>query len=143
MKIVIDSSVWIAGIGSNKGYASKIIDISYKIPDVEIFITNKILDEIALNLEKKFKFDRTLAINTRRIIKSLCDFEIDVDTKEKQRVRAIRYDPDKYILALCKKIQADYLITFDHKHLLSLKNYNSTLIIEPKAFSKILNENYR
>jgi len=30
MKLVIDSSVWIAGIGSSKGYASEVIFTSYK-----------------------------------------------------------------------------------------------------------------
>jgi len=138
MKIVIDSSVWIAGIGSKTGYANQIIDASYKNVDIEIYISSHILDEVALNLEKKLKFDRSLAIHARQIVKNLCDFEIDINAKEENQVGAINYKPDKPILALCEKIRADYLITFDRKHLLNLKKYGRTQIIEPKNFAKII-----
>jgi len=33
---------------------------------------------------------------------------------------------DVYVLALCYKVQADYLVTFDRKHLLPQKKYRQT-----------------
>lgn len=138
MKIVIDGSVWIAGIGSSSGCASQIIAMSYKSLGIEILITKHILDEVALNLEKKLKFDRTEAFLARQIIRNICDYEICITSDEINRIKVLKYNPDKPILALCKKLQADYLITFDRKHLLSLKKYKHTTIIDPKSFSEII-----
>jgi len=136
MKIVIDSSVWIAAIGSQKGFASQIIFESCKKAEIEIFISNQILDEVALNLEKKLKFDKTLAQRARIVVKNLCDLEMEITPDEEEKIRKIKYNSDKHILALCRKIQADYLITFDRKHLLPLKKYGQTVILEPKDFIK-------
>jgi len=134
MKIVIDSSVWIAGIGSRTGFASEIIFKSYKNAETEIFISTQILDEIMLNLEKKLRFDRALSQRARRTIRNLCDFEIEISSQEENAVKIIKYNPDKHILSLCKKIKANYLVTFDRKHLLPLKKYGQTRAVEPKDF---------
>lgn len=134
MKIVIDSSVWIAGIGSSKGYASEVIFKSYKSSSVEIYISNQILDEVATNLVQKLHFDENLAHRARTVIGNLCDWEIDISPTETKIISAIIYQKDKHILALCHKIQADYLVTFDRKHLLPLEVFGKTKIIEPKSF---------
>lgn len=134
MKIIIDSSVWIAGIGSTKGYASEVIFKSYKSSKVEIFISNQILYEVLKNLIQKLKFDESSAHKARIIIGNLCDYEIGIGLSEIRAVKKIKYQKDKHILALCGKIQADYLITFDRKHLLSLKKFGKTQILEPKSF---------
>lgn len=136
MKIIIDSSVWIAGIGSSKGFASEIIFKSYKNPEIEIFISGEILDEITRNLITKLKFDENFANRARRIVRNLCDYEVDVSLKDKKKVK---YAFDKHILSLCQKVEADYLITFDRKHLLLLEKYDSTKILEPKDFIDVLN----
>ncbi len=138
MKIVIDSSVWIAGIGSRTGFASQIIFKSYKSSQIEIFISNKILDEISINLEKKLKFDTSTSHRARQTVRNLCDFEVEVSSRDEKTISK-RYPEDKHILALCRKIQADYLITFDRKHLLPLKKFDRTLILEPKDFVKVMN----
>ena len=138
MKIVIDSSVWIAGIGSRKGYASEIIFKSYKSSQIEIFISSKILEEITHNLERKLKFDHLSALRASKTVGNLCDFEMEISTEEEKNIKIIKYIPDKNILALCKKIQADYLITFDRKHLIPLKQFGQTKILEPKDFAKKL-----
>ncbi len=134
MKIIIDSSVWIAGIGSSRGYASEVIYSSYKKPSVEIFISDQILDEVTVNLVQKLRFDENLARKARMIIGNLCDWEVGIGPHETQAVSAIKYQKDKHILALCHKIQADYLITYDRKHLLPLKVFGKTIIVEPKSF---------
>lgn len=137
MHIVFDSSVWIAGIGSHTGFASEIILKSYKNHDVEIFISSKILTEVKRNLIGKFKFDNNLAEETERIIQNLCDYKIETTNREERNMKKVDLK-DRHILALCQKIQADYLITFDRKHLLPLKKFGQTQILEPKDFVKIL-----
>ena len=48
--------------------------------------------------------------------------------------KIVKDNNDRHILALCKKIGADYLITFDRKHLIPIKNFGQTKILEPKDF---------
>ena len=134
MRVVIDSSVWIAGIGSSKGYASEVIFKSYKSSSVEIHISHKNLDEITKNLIQKLRFDENLAHRARNAIRDLCDYEIELGSAEIRAVSAIKYQRDKHILALCHKVRADCLITFDQKHLLPLVEFGNTKILEPKTF---------
>ncbi|MBM2821091.1 MAG: hypothetical protein HW405_851 [Candidatus Berkelbacteria bacterium] len=134
MKIVIDSSVWIAGIGSRKGFSSEAIFKSYKNNEIEIFISNQILEEIYSNLEKKLKFDSLSALRAQKTVRNLCDYEAEITEREIKLVKIVKDNNDRHILALCKKAQADYLISFDKKHLLPLKKFAQTKILEPKDF---------
>lgn len=135
IKVVIDSSVWIAGIGSRAGFASEAILKSYKNPNIEIFISSEIITEIKRNLIKKFKFEDFLAEKAETVIKNLCDGNIAVFLNEERVVKSIN-PKDRHILLLCQEVGADYLVTFDRKHLLSLKKYQKTLIMEPRDFIK-------
>lgn len=140
MKIVIDSSVWIAAAGSDRGYARQIIDTAINRKSIYIVITYHILDEITINLEKKLTLSRFEAFNVRAVIKNSCNYDMDVKQSDINKVSVISYSPDKPILALCVMVNADYLVTFDHKHLLSLGSYKTTQIVEPIVFYKILTE---
>ena len=140
MKIVIDSSAWIAGIGSRKGFSSEIIFKSYKNNEIEIFVSNQILEEISRNLEKKLKFDNLSALRAAKTVRNLCDFEVEIGLDDERTINSRKYLKDRHILALCQKIQADFLITFDRRHLLPLKKFGQTKILEPKDFIKIIDE---
>lgn len=137
MRIVIDSSVWIAGIGSRTGFSSDVILKSYKNHDTEIYISSKILAEVKRNLIEKFKFDDNLTEEAEQIIQNLCDYKIETTDREEQIIKRVDLK-DRHILALCQKTQADYLITFDRRHLLPLKKFGQTQIVEPKDFVKII-----
>lgn len=134
MKIVIDSSVWIAGIGSKTGYASQAIYRCFTDSNIELIISDQILAEVLLNLQKKLKFDSKTASEATAIIKNLCDFSITITNTEEKSVKVIEYRPDKYILALAKKTKANFLITFDRKHLLPLEKFGKVKIVEPREF---------
>ena len=84
MRVVIDSSAWIAGIGSRKGFASQVIYYCYKSDKIEIFISSNILNEVQNNLIKKLKFQEKLAQKSGQIIRNLCDFEISISPKEEK-----------------------------------------------------------
>lgn len=137
MKIVFDSSVWIAGIGSQKGFASESIYKCYANVEIEIFISSAILDEVTNNLEKKLKFSQDLAQKSRKIIRGLCDLELQINFLDEKTIK-LTVSKDRHVLALCRKSQADYLITFDRKHLLHLERFGKTKILEPKDFVKLL-----
>ena len=134
MKIVVDSSVWIAGIGSSKGFASEVIFKSYKNPETEIFISDQILDEITKNLIEKIKFNENSAFRARVAVRNLCDYGIGISSKDTKNIKNSIHQKDNHILALCEKVQADFLVTFDRKHLLPLKKFGKTQILEPKDF---------
>lgn len=136
MKIVIDSSVWIAGIGSKTGYASQTIYECFTSANIELVISGQILQEVSSNLQKKLKFDNETAGEAITIIKNLCDFNIATTPAEERAIRTIEYLPDRHILALAKKTKADFLITFDRKHLLPIKKFGTAKIVEPKEFAE-------
>lgn len=138
MRVVFDSSVWIAAVGSSKGYASQTTYESYLSSKIEIFISPIILDEISENLEKKFHFENELAQKYAQEARNLCNWEINISPQETAAIKFARDLKDRHILALCRKIKADYLITFDRKHLLPLGKFGKTKILEPKDFAKIL-----
>jgi putative PIN family toxin of toxin-antitoxin system len=138
MKVVFDSSVWIAGIGSQTGFASDSIYSCCKSEKIEIFISSQILDEVEINLEKKLKFERTQARDARRVIENLCDFAIVIKLTEEKAIKFLKDNNDRHVLALCKKIRADYLVSFDRKHLLPVKQFKQTKILEPREFVKII-----
>lgn len=134
MKIVIDSSVWIAGIGSKTGYASEVIYKCFTSTEIEIVISEQILAEVSSNLCKKLKFENNLANEAATIIKNLCDYSLTTSPAEEKSIERIKYAPDKHILALAQKSKSDYLVTFDRKHLLPLKKYGKVEIVKPKEF---------
>jgi len=138
MKVVIDSSVWIAGIGSKTGYASQAIYECFTSTDIELVISEQILEEVSSNLQKKLKFEINLAAEAVAIIKNLCDFSVSTTPAQVKAVKETSHFPDRHILALSRKTKANYLVTFDRKHLLPLKKYGKVEIVEPKEFiSKI------
>jgi len=134
MKIVIDSSVWIAGIGSKTGYASQTIYRCFTDSNIELIISDQILAEVSSNLQKKLKFNSKTAGEATAIIKNLCDFNVATTSTEEGSVKVIEYSPDKHILALTKKMKTDFLITFDRKHLLPLEKFGKVKIVEPREF---------
>lgn len=134
MRVILDSSVWLAGIGSKTGYASEVIDFCYRQDYIELFTSPHILDEVQTNLEKKFDFESRRARWAIKALEGLCAFKVKILISEIEKIEDIIPLKDKHILALVEKINPDYLITFDRKHLLSLKKYKKTQILEPKDF---------
>lgn len=134
MRVVLDSSVWLAGIGSQKGFASETIYLCHTRGNIELFISDYILEEIQRNLIKKLDFNRNDASEAIKIIENLCSFKISPVSSEIEKIQQSIFAKDKPILALVEKVKADYLVTFDRKHLLPLKRYQGTQIVEPKDF---------
>lgn len=103
-------------------------------------ISEMVLQEVVRNIKKKLpervfiQFLKYLAESNFKKI----DFEEESEILKFQDITDVK---DVHIIAAADKAKADYLITLDKKHLLSLKQKLSFKIITPGEFLKIFQFN--
>ena len=136
-KIIIDNNVLISGLGWN---GTPRIILEQVIAGKYVFlISNKQMEELRKVLTyPKFKFTKK---QIEKYIKLIQSISLCVLTKTK--IQVIKEDPaDNMFLELAHETGADYIITGD-MHLLKLKKYNKTDIINPQYFLKLSKENIK
>ena len=130
MNIVIDSNVYIAAFATH-GICHLLLESC--IVDHNIFVSDFILGEVKEKLTKKIK----LPVKTVSEIIDYLNCQAIV-TNPQKKLSGISRDPDDdNIISLAVATKASYIVSGD-KDLLDLKNYQSILIVSPKAFSEIL-----
>ncbi|MBI5417292.1 putative toxin-antitoxin system toxin component, PIN family [Candidatus Poribacteria bacterium] len=136
VKVVLDTNIYISALlipGSNP---DKIVQLAIN-KFLEIFISPKILKELEVNLIKKFDY-------TDEEVKELLIW-LESITKIINPVHSIinvcKKDSDHCILECAMSGGADFIVSGDKKHLLSIKKYNNIEIISPAEFlNKIIND---
>lgn len=137
MRAVIDANVFVSFLLSKGDTVSFIID-EWENETFDVLVTYSIfieLDDVIDRVTKSNKgavdrldaaaMKRRLLKNTIRV-NTISDVNISKDSK------------DNRYLVCAKDGQADYLVTGDKKHLLSLKKFGNTRIVSPKEFVEIL-----
>lgn len=129
MKVVLDTNIIISAIVF--GGKPRIIFELIIIEKILQGVTSKfLLNELLRILESKFKFSQSRIIYVRGLIEE--NFVI-LDPKDIPNI--IQDDPeDNHVLALQSKV--DYIISGDN-HLLKIKNYKNTPIVNPEEFFEI------
>lgn len=121
-RLFLDSSVWLAGLGSPLGAAGWILFLA-ESGEIEIISSEQILDEVRRNIEiKKIKHGTRLdTILTRRKPLVLPRF------KEPELLRWVFLVPPKdcHVMAGAFKSKADALLSLDKDHILLPKVRNS------------------
>lgn len=137
MRVVIDANVVISFLLSKGDTVSFIFD-AWENDAFEVLMSADILvelDEVVDRAKRQIKggvdpliaaaMSRRLRKNTIRI-PVVSSMHVSKDEK------------DNRYLACSKDGEADYLITGDKKHLLSLKTFGTTRIVSPREFVEIL-----
>lgn len=135
MKVVLDANVLVSFLLTSGPTISQII-IFWQENKFTLLLTDEIITEIKQVLERfvaarLIKGEAAIALLTR----------LEKDSQIMRSLSPVTASPDKKdnrYLAAAKDGRADYLVTGDKKHLLSLKQFGQTKIIAPKEFVQIL-----
>lgn len=134
-KVVFDSNIYLSAIIFG-GNPRQLIELT-KSKDIELFTSKAILLEVARNLQNKFGW-RTQEV--KEVIEAIPRFATIVSPKK--NIKAIKSHPeDNRILEAALEANADYIISGDKKHLLSLKIFKDIFIISAKDFLDMLYKN--
>ena len=98
-----------------------------------LVISPAILVETTRVLVDKFEREEDEVMRFIRLL-----YDLGKMIKPKIKLRKIRYTPDNRILECAIEGEADYIVTGDKKHLLSLKEFKNIPIVTPDKFLEIL-----
>lgn len=134
VKIVFDANIYLSAIifGGNPRQCLELA----KNREVEFFTSHSILLEIARNLQNKFGWAQW---EVEEVIIGIGEFATLVFPQA--AIEVIQAHPeDNKILEAAEEVKADYIISGDKKHLLSLKKFKNIKIISAKQFLDMFNE---
>ena len=131
IRIFLDTNVLISATFWY-GSANKVI-ISISKKKISAFTTNQILDEYRKVIKRDFNHSEEEA--DERIAKLLEVLEI---VSPSETVNFIKDDPsDNKVLEGALEASAGYILTYDAKHLLKIKEFKGIKIISPEEFLKL------
>lgn len=129
--VVFDTNIFISAIIFG-GNPNKCLSLA-RSKDVQLYTSKAILLELAEKLSNKFFWDQA---KIREVLLGFVEFTVIVSPSKKEDV--ISKDPDdNRILECALEAKADYIVSGDKKHLLSLKNFKGIPIISAKEFLDI------
>lgn len=135
MRVVFDANIYVSFILAGGDTLSSLFH-AWQEREFEVLISKDIAAEV------KEVCDRFLkrGILTEEAVKETI-WRLDHDSRRIEVVSLVARSKDvkdnKY-LACAKDGEADYLVTGDKKHLLSLKKFGTTRIVSPKEFVELL-----
>ena len=131
LKAVFDTNIYISAIIFG-GVPENCLDVAIN-DEIELYTTRAILLELANKLTTKFLHAEE---DVEDILKGFSKFVKIIEPKVK--VDKIKIDPqDNKILEAALEAKADYIVSGDKKHLLSLGNFRNIPIISAKQFLDI------
>ncbi len=140
LKVVVDTSVFIAGYLSRTGtgYSAQVIS-RWRAGDFQLVMSRQILEEIAAKLIEK-------GIEEERIVEFITVVgRIALNVPGNYVVyRLDEIDPDdNMLLATAQEGAADYLVSLDAQHILPLKHHKGTQILNPTLFLRVLDREHQ
>jgi len=132
MKVVFDTNVFISAVLFG-GNPETVFDLAKREKSVTLFISEGIIQETARILKIKFDISDwhiNRVLNNIRNNSTLVIPTISVS-------KITTHNEDNRILECALTAQADYLISGDKKHILSLKKFRGITILSPAEFLKI------
>lgn len=130
-KVVFDTNIYISAIIFG-GNPRACLELARK-GKIEVSVSSPILLEISQKLKAKFKWSDKEVLD---VIEGYSKFIKKVTPQQKLSI--IKADPtDNKILECAKEAKADFIVSGDVKHLLSLKNFENTKIVSAKQFLDI------
>lgn len=130
-RVVLDASVYLAGIGSSEG-ASRLILEAVKAGAVETVISSLIVDEVLRNLDKFTVAQRGYFVSWIAAVQPKVSRLQEAEVAEQENKVESK---DAHVVALAVKNKTDFLVTLDKRHLLKLRSLGfSFSIVDSGAF---------
>ena|SRR3989344_3410852 len=127
-KVVFDTNIYVSGLlfgGNPRACLYLALENS-----ILLFTTSALLLELSQTLNGKFKWQEP---EIRSLLLGIKKFATIV--KPQTRIMVIKNDPpDNRILECAIQAKADYIISGDKKHVLSLKKFKNIPIVSAKEF---------
>jgi uncharacterized protein len=127
-KVVFDTNIFISAVlfGGNPRQCLELA----RAGKIELYVSRDILVELSQKLQEKFGWSR---IDVNELIEGLVKFAKLIEPKRK--VDVIKSDPsDNMILECGISADADFIVSGDKKHLLSLKKFREIPLVSSKQF---------
>ena len=135
MRIVLDTNVLLSSTLWDGSVAQKLL-FKFLKSDAKIFSSEAIISEYKKVLKRDFEYSDEKILS---IVEKLLLFLNLITPVEK--VDVVKEDPDDNKIIECALASnSNYIITYDKKHLLVLKEYKGIKIITPEEFLKILKD---
>ena len=132
LKVVLDTSVWVAALLSTTGGSAKIVGLILT-GKLHHFYTAKILEEINRVLQrKKFNVEKE---KREHFVHLLTEASFPIKLLSEFKISQCRDPQDDVFLSLADQIDADYLISLD-LDLIELKKHRDRQNCGPWDFSK-------
>ena len=131
LRIVIDTNIYISAILFD-GKPEAIIKLA-AAENVTLYTSHAITAEVAGVLKNKFSWTNQQVEYTDQFLR-----DISVLVTPTGSIDIIKTDDaDNRILECALECKADYIVTGDRKHLLTLKRYQETAIVDSAEFLEI------
>lgn len=127
-KVVFDTNILISAIifGGNPRTCLELV----REGKIKLYISKPILYELAKKLHEKFEWDSK---SIEKLIVRLSNIAEVVDVKS--YINLIKNDPtDNKILELASEVKADFIVSGDKKHILSIGVFGKTQIVSSTKF---------
>lgn len=125
LKIILDANILISAFVF-EGKTKNVLD--FVTSNCELCFSDNLVSEVKEKLINKFFVDKKLINDFGQLISKSEYF------KPKTKIDFPTDPKDAYLLELAEESNADYLITGDKKHLLPLKHWKKTIVINPTNF---------
>jgi putative PIN family toxin of toxin-antitoxin system len=126
-KVVLDTNVYVSALIFG-GVPKQVFNTIFK-GSHELYVSEYILFEISQTIKQKFDFSHT---KLDQVLEKLKNDAMLIQPKHS--ISRSSHQNDNRILECAVTADADFLITGDKKHLLSIGTIKSTKIITPRQF---------
>ena len=132
VSVFLDTSVWIAGILSNRGASSAVLDLALK-HEIEVMSSPDVFEEAQRNLSEKYPMSLEYFIN---LFHSIYPRLVEPDKEEILIAAKLINADDALILAAAMIARPDFLLTLDQRHFIKSKIVTATdlQILLPSEF---------
>lgn len=136
MKVVLDTNVLISATFW-EGEAFKIIRLIGE-KKIECFISKQILEEYIKVANSDELMEKANEKNLSIKLSAMKLIEICKIVEPSRKIDVVKEDPDDNKIIECAvEAKADYIVTYDAKHILPIKDFEGIRIVSPTEFLKI------
>jgi putative PIN family toxin of toxin-antitoxin system len=139
-RAVLDSSALVSAFLTPRGTCSQLLRAARRGAFVCCLSREILAETVGTLLEKRERLARTYGYDEQRVARYARDLlATSEQVGELPNIKAVPLDPkDNMIVATAVAAKAEYLVTGDRKHLLSLGEYQGIRIVTPRAFLDLL-----
>jgi putative PIN family toxin of toxin-antitoxin system len=133
VNVVFDTNVYISALAFPGGICDHIFRFA-RLKKFDLLVSPDILTELKVVFTKKFKYSEDEAENIVDRVLAVAGL-----IYPRFRIAEIEHpDADNRILECASECAADFLVSGDKRHILSLKRFGDTRIISPSQFVDLI-----